>query len=78
MSAIITVPAELVGQVRIGLQSVLGDAAEDITQAVERPQRERRPESAGCVRTTGAWVSRSKSSGSSPGATSRALLNARW
>jgi hypothetical protein len=38
------VPAELVGQVRIGLQSVLGDAAEEITDAVERPECERHPE----------------------------------
>jgi hypothetical protein len=44
MSTIITVPAEIVSQVRIGLPNVLHDAAEEITAAVERPGYERQPE----------------------------------
>jgi hypothetical protein len=44
MSTIITVPAELVGQLRVGLLSVLADAAEDILNAAKRRGRERHSE----------------------------------
>jgi hypothetical protein len=44
MSTIITVPAELVDQVRVGLLSVLADAAEDISDAAKQRGRERHPE----------------------------------
>jgi hypothetical protein len=43
MSTIITVPAEIVSQVRIGLPNVLADGAEEITAAVEREGYERSP-----------------------------------
>jgi hypothetical protein len=41
---IITVPAEMVGELRNGLHTVLGDAAQGVSQVTDRPDRERHPE----------------------------------
>jgi hypothetical protein len=41
---IITVPAELVANLRIGLHHLLGTAAEDIADITSRPRREQHPE----------------------------------
>lgn len=43
MGTTITVPAELVDDLRIGLYTCLADAAEDTTDAAARRERERRP-----------------------------------
>ena len=45
MNTTLTVPAEMVGQLRDGLHSVLGGAAQDISQTAEQPGREQHPES---------------------------------
>jgi hypothetical protein len=42
--AIITVPAEMLSELRNGLHTVLGDAAQGVSQATERYERERHPE----------------------------------
>jgi hypothetical protein len=44
MGTTITVPAELVDDLRIGLYACLADAAEDTSDAAKRRERERHPE----------------------------------
>jgi hypothetical protein len=44
MSTMLTVPAEMVGYLRSGLHSGIGDAAETIAQVVGEPGREQHPE----------------------------------
>ena len=44
MGATITVPAELVNDIRIGLYTCLADAAEDTSDTAKRRDRERHPE----------------------------------
>jgi hypothetical protein len=44
MGTTITVPAELVNDLRIGLYTCLADAAEDTSDAATRRERERHPE----------------------------------
>lgn len=44
MSETLTVPAEIVGHVRTGLHSVLGDSADEISQVTDLEDREEHPE----------------------------------
>jgi hypothetical protein len=44
MSQILAVPAEMVGHLRNGLHSSIGDAVQDIAHVVDMPDREQHPE----------------------------------
>jgi hypothetical protein len=44
MAAIFTLPAEMVGPIRDGLHTALGDAAQRIEDVSTKPERERHPE----------------------------------
>jgi len=44
MSQILTVPAEMVGHLRNGLHSSIGDAVQEIAHVVDMPGREQHPE----------------------------------
>ena len=48
MGTTITVPAELVDDLRVGLYACLADAAEDTSDATTRRERERHPEWSPC------------------------------